>query len=129
MTPAKGKQIRELRYLVAIPIPFLDRNGRKLNSRAVEKWTRRAELELSKCFGGATPVPSPGINILGGKVLYEKGQTLVMSACRDRDEYLAKRDRIEVFVDRMAEALNQQSVFVLASPADCFIIEYGGRGG
>ena len=87
-----------------------------------------AELELSNCFGGATPVPSPGINILGREVLYEKGQTLVLSACGDRDEYLAKRDRIEAFADRMAEELNQQSVFVLASPADCFIIEYSGGG-
>ena len=89
MAQRKREQIRELRYLVGIPIPFLDRKGRKLNSRAVEKWTRMAELELSECFGGATPVPSPGINILGGNVLYGKGQTLVMSACGDRDECLA----------------------------------------
>ena len=130
MTPAKGKQIRELRYLVAIPIPFLDRNGRKLNSRAVAKWTRRAELELSKCFGGATPVPvpSPGINILGGNVLYGKGQTLVLSACGSHAEYLARRDRIQRFAVRMAEALNQESVFVLAFPSDSFMIEYSGGG-
>ena len=127
MAPRKRKQIRELRYRVGIPIPFLDRNGRKLNSRAVETWTRRAELELSECFGGATTlVPSPGINILGGKVLYGKGQTLVMSACGDRDEYLAKRDRIQTFADRMAEALKQESVFVLAFSSDSFVIEYRG---
>ena len=113
---------------MAIPIPFLDRNGRKLNPGAVEKWTRRAELELSECFGGATPVPSPGINILGREVLYEKGQTLVMSACGDRDEYLAKRDRIQTFAERMAEALNQHSVFVLAFQSDSFMIEYSGGG-
>ena len=87
-----------------------------------------AQRELSDCFGGATRVPSPGDNIVGGMVLYEEGQTLVMSLCDDRDEYLAKRDRIEAFADRMAEELNQQSVFVLASPADCFIIEYSGGG-
>ena len=114
--------------MVGIPIPFLDRNGRKLNSRAVEKWTRRAELELSECFGEAAPVPSPGINILGGKVLYGKGQTLVVSACGDRDEYLAKRDRIQTFANRMAEILNQESVFVLAFPSDSFIIEYSAGG-
>ena len=87
-----------------------------------------AELELSECFGGATLVPSPGINILGGKVLYGKWQTLVMSACGDRDEFLAKRDRIQTFADGMAEALNQESVFVLAFSSDFFMIEYSGGG-
>jgi len=87
-----------------------------------------AVLELSKCFGGATPVPSPGINILAGKVLYEEGQTLVLSLCASRDEYLAKRVRLETFADRMAEALDQESVLVIASPSDSFLIEYRAGG-
>ena len=91
-----------------------------------------AVLELSKCFGGATPVPSPGINILAGKVLYEEGQTLVLSLCASlcasRDEYLAKRVRLETFAGRMAEALDQESVLVIASPSDSFLIEYSGGG-
>ena len=87
-----------------------------------------AQRELSDCFGGATRVPSPGDNIVGGMVLYEEGQTLVMSLCDDRDEYLAKRDRIQTFADRMAEALNQQRVLVIAAPSDSFMTEYEGGG-
>ena len=87
-----------------------------------------AQKELSDCFGGATPVPSPGLYKLGVKIWYEKEQTLVMSACGDRDEYLAKRDRIQTFADRMAEALNQQSVLVIAFQSDSFMIEYSGGG-
>ena len=130
VAPRKRKEIRELKYLVAIPIPFLDRNGAQLNSQEVEDWTRKATRELSQCFGGATSVPSPGLyNNLAGKVLYEeKGQILVMSACGDRDEYLAKRDHIQTFADRMAEALNQESIFVLAFPSDSFLIEYSAEG-
>ena len=128
MVPRKRKQIRELRYLVAIPIPFLDRNGGQLNSQEVEEWTQRATMELRKCFGGATPHPSAGQYLLAGKVLYEKGQTLVMSACGNRDKFLAKRDRIQTFADRMAKALNQESVFVLAYQSDSFIIEYSAGG-
>jgi hypothetical protein len=30
-----------------------------------------AEMELTECFGGATPIPSSGTNIIEGKILYE----------------------------------------------------------
>lgn len=123
MIRRKSPKVIEKRYLVGIPIPYLDRNGRKLKALATTKWTRMAQAELTECFGGSTPIPAPSTNIVGGKVLYEKGQTLVLSACNDRDEFLAKRDRIRAFVERMGVALHQQSVFVLAVPSDSFLVE------
>lgn len=84
-----------------------------------------AQQELTECFGGATAVPAPGTNIVGGKVLYEVGQTLVVSACESREEFLANRDRIEAFVTQMGEELNQDAVFVLAFDSDSFLIELG----
>jgi hypothetical protein len=60
---------------------------------------------------------------VGENVLFEKGQTLVLSGCDDRDEYLLKRDRIQEFAERMGVALNQYSVFVLAFPSDSFLLE------
>lgn len=68
-------------------------------------------------------MPAPGTNIVGGKILYESGQTLVVSACDSRDEFLAKRERIEGFVTRMGDELNQNAVFVPAFDSDSFLIE------
>ena len=120
---AAGPRRRDKRYLVAVPVPFLDGRGRELSGSAVERWVTLAQQELTECFGGATAVPAPGTNIVGGKVLYEAGQTLVVSACDSREEFLARRDRIEAFVTRMGEELNQDAVFVLAFDSDSFLIE------
>jgi len=47
----------------------------------------------------------------------------VVSACDSRAEFLAHRDRIEAFVTRMGEDLDQDAVFVLAFDSDSFLIE------
>jgi hypothetical protein len=120
---AAGPRPRDKRYLVAVPVPFLDRRGRTLDEDEVRRWVALAQRELTECFGGATAVPAPGTNIVGGKMLYEAGQILVVSACDSRDEFLAHRDRIEVFVGRMGDDLDQDAVFVLAFDSDSFLIE------
>ena len=111
------------KYLVAIPVPCLDRNGKKLIRGRIEKWVRMAEKELTECFGGATPIPSSGTNIIDGKILYEKGQMLVHSTCDSRREFLKDRNRLRAFVERMGRDLDQKFVFVLACPSDSFLIE------
>jgi len=109
--------------MVAIPVPFLDRHGKELNKRQMQKWVRLAEKELTDCFGGATPIPSAGTNIIEGQIVYEEGQTLVCSACENRKEFLKQRNRIAAFVERMGNELDQHSVFVIAFPSDSFLIE------
>jgi len=120
-------KILEKRYLVGIPIPSLDRKGRPLRPAAADAWTRKALDELTACFGGATPVPAPGVNIVqdrSGKlrVLFEQGQTLVISACSSRAEFRSKRSRIRRFAEAMATALRQEAVCVLAFPSDSFLV-------
>lgn len=110
-------------YLVGIPIPYLDRHGRRLEASRTERWTHEALQELTECFGGATPIPAPGRNIVEGTVLHEEGQTLILGGCDDRDDFLRKRDRIQLFAEKMGHALNQYAVFVLAFPSDSFLIE------
>lgn len=110
-------------YLVGIPVPYLDRNGQKLDRSLTATWTKKTLLELTECFGGATPLSAPATNRVGENILFEEGQTLVLSGCDDRDEYLLKRDRIQEFAERMGVALNQYSVFVLAFPSDSFLLE------
>jgi hypothetical protein len=120
---APGPRRQDKRYLVALPIPFLDKHGRELSGGDTQRWVTRAQQELTESFGGATALPAPGTNVVGGKVLYEAGQTLVVSACDSREEFLAHRDRIEAFVTRMGDELNQDAVFVLAFDSDSFLIE------
>lgn len=115
-------------YVVGIPVPCLDRRGAPLAPAAIAEWTSKTLDELTRCFGGATPVPAPGANVVpgpGGKALtlYEQGQTLVLAGCDSRDEFLQKRARIGAFAEAMADALDQHAVFVLACPSDSFLVE------
>lgn len=115
--------IHELKYIVGLPIPSLDREGRPLDGADIDRWTEMALTELTECFGGATRIAAPGTNVLEGEIVYEKEQILVVSACKNRDEFLVKRDRITAFAECMGEGLNQESVFVLAWPSDSCLIE------
>jgi hypothetical protein len=110
-------------YLVGIPIPYLDRRGKRLAPSKTKLWIEKAALELTGCFGGATPLPAPGVNVVEGQVLYEKGQILVLSACQSREDFLPHRERIAAFAERMGFALDQDAVFVLAFPSDSLLIE------
>ena len=123
MKRKKDRKLTPKKYLVAVPVPFLDRHGKKLNRRQMQKWVRLAEKELTECFGGATPIPSPGTNIIEGQIVYEEGQILVCSTCENRKEFLKQRDRIAAFVESMGNDLNQHSVFLLAFRSDSFLIE------
>ncbi len=123
MERRKDRKLTLKKYMVAVPVPCLDRNGRRLKQARVHRWVRMAEKELTECFGGATPIPSSGTNIIDGKIVFERGQILVRSACDSRSEFLKKHDRIRVFVERMGRDLDQKSVFVLACPSDSFLIE------
>ena len=114
--------------LVAIPVPSLDRKGERLDKREIDEWTRRVLDELTACFGGATPMPAPGTNVVQGPggdmvTLFESGQVLVLSACESRTVFVRKRKRIESFAARMADALRQETVFGLAFPSESFLVE------
>ena len=43
-------RVHELRHLVAIPIPYVDRRGRALDRRKRLRWQRRIEAVLTECF-------------------------------------------------------------------------------
>ena len=121
-------KVHELTYMVGIPIPYLDRRGNPLAKREVTAWRQKAEQLLTECFGGVTRLAAPGLNQVrtpgeGRLTLFEKGQILLLSGCAHRPAFLLHRDRIEKFVKRMGQALDQQDVFVLAFDSDSFLIE------
>ena len=127
----KGR-IHELRYLVEIPIPYVDRRGRTLDRRKRLRWQRKVESVLTECFGGFTPARAPAMNRVqtaGGRMitLTEKGQVLLRSACSGRAAFLAHRERLVDLVVSMGEDLDQADVFILAYDSDSLLIEVAER--
>ena len=123
----KGR-VHELKYLIEIPIPYVDKQGRKLDARSRSDWRRKLEALLTEGFGGFTPGKAPALNRVqtaDGRwlTLLEKGQVVLRSACADREAFLEHRDRLVDFVVRMGEDLNQADVFILAYPSDSLLIE------
>jgi len=132
LTRMARRRVHELRYLVEIPIPYVDRRGRALDRRKRLRWQRRIEVVLTECFGGFTPAKAPAMNRVqtaGGSwmTLTEKGQVVLRSACSDRDAFLAHRERLVDLVVRMGEALAQADVFILAYDSDSLLIEVAER--
>ena len=96
---ARGR-VHELRYLVEIPIPFVNRRGDVLERGKRLRWRRRLETALTECFGGFTPAKAPAMNRVqtasgAWMTLTEKGQVVLRSACADRDAFLAHRERLD----------------------------------
>ena len=50
-----GLAIHGKNYVVAVPIPSLDKNGRGLDPELKKKWEEKVQEELAECFGGAIP--------------------------------------------------------------------------
>jgi len=122
------RRIHELKYLIEVPIPDVDRRGRKLDHRRRSHWRRELEVLLTDCFGGFTPGKAPALNrVLAADgtwvTLSEKGQVVLRSACADRETFLQHRDRLVDLVVHMGEDLNQADVFILAYPSDSLSIE------
>ncbi len=120
------RRVHQKPYVVAVPVPSLNRHGYQLNNEDIDRWIKLVEAELTACFGGATSLQAPGTNIVEGKVLYEAGQLLVLSGCDSRAQFIARRERLAAFVEKMGNALDQAAVFVLAFDSDSFLIELEG---
>lgn len=121
--PQQPRRVVDKPYLVAIPVPSLDINGTPLDKGEIDRWVKKTLDELTECFGGAMPIAAPGTNIIDGRILYEKDQVVVLSACDSRKEFVRHRSRIEAFAEKMRRDLHQYAVFVLACPSDSFLVE------
>ena len=112
----------EKRYLVALPIASLDRDGRSLPSQRVREWTERAQKEMTRLFGGATVLAAPGSSaVVEGAT--ERGQALVISVCDDRESFLRRRPEIHRLAEDVKAALDQETALVLGFASDSFLVE------
>lgn len=104
-----------LPFVVAIPIPRIDRTGRRVPATRVTQWKERALLVLGDCFGGAIATRSPGpYRHQDGTSVFDRDQWVVQAGCASREVYLRHRARIEAFAEEMGTQLRQEAVFVLA---------------
>jgi hypothetical protein len=107
----------KLPFVVALPIPRIDRRGQTIPVAKVERWKEKALVLFGKCFGGAVAIRSPGpYQHQDGTVVIDRNQWVVQAGCEGRRTYLAQQSRIESFARKMGRALDQEAVFVLACP-------------
>ena len=118
----KQWKLAELPFLVGIPVPCLDNKGKRIPETLMQEWVGKAVVELTVCFGGATPLRAPSRNVVGGRVLHEKDQMLVLSGCPSPKDFLRQRSRITAFAKQMGEAMSQYAVFVLAFASHSFLV-------
>ena len=112
----------EKRYLVALPVAALDREGRALDERRVREWTERAQREMTRLFGGATVLAAPGASaVVDGKT--ERGQALVISVCDGRDVFLSHREEVKRLAEALKDGLDQETALVLGFASDSFLVE------
>jgi hypothetical protein len=112
----------EKRYLVALPVASLDREGRVLPAERVREWTERAQKEMTRLFGGATVLAAPGSSaVVGGAT--EHGQALLISVCDDRETFLARRVEVHRLAESVKEGLDQETALVLGFASDSFLVE------
>jgi hypothetical protein len=112
----------EKRYLVALPVPSLDRDGRALPADRVRRSTERAQQEMTRLFGGATVLPAPGSStVVDGAT--ERGQALVLSVCDGRESFLARRADVHRLAEEIKEGLDQETALVLGFASDSFLVE------
>ena len=121
-------RVDELRYLVEVPIPYVDRHGHALGRGKRLRWQRKLEAALTRFFGGFTPAKAPAMNRVKTAsgdwlTLTEKGQVVLRSACPDRDAFMAHREQLVDLVVRMGDELDQADVFILAYDSDSLRIE------
>jgi hypothetical protein len=112
----------EKRYLIALPIASLDRRSVPLSPDRIREWTDRAQMEMTRLFGGATVLPAPGSSAVSGGAT-ERGQALIISVCDSREAFLARRAEVHRLAEVVKEGLDQETALVLGFASDSFLVE------
>jgi hypothetical protein len=110
------------RYIVALPVPTLDRSGARLPDDRVRACLERVQKGLTQAFGGATVLAAPGSSVASDGAA-EPGQALVLAACDDRDAFLARKREVRRLAEDVKAALDQETALVLGFASDSFLLE------
>ncbi len=116
--------VKRLSYLVAVPIPRLNKEKKRLAKSKVNKATERLLKAFGEWFGGATTMPCLGTweMLDGSGVAVDKNQTVVM-AMTTRKQFQKFRRQIEQVVEEVGDLLEQEGMAVIAYPtAEGFLL-------
>lgn len=107
-------QRKKLPFVVAVPIPTRDRNGRPLPRKARSKAIAKVLKRFDELFGGAKEIASPGTyKARSGKTIVEEREPLVISMTTRRF-YLRQKDEVEKLASQVGDELNQEAMAVVA---------------
>jgi hypothetical protein len=114
MTPPR---IVTLRYLVAVPLPRLDRRGRRIGKVRQERARDRLMRAFGRWFGGATAMPCAGTwqPLDDRTIMVDKGQIVVVSMTTKR-QFRRRRPALARLVGALADELDQEAMAVISFP-------------
>ena len=108
-------------YVVGLPVASLDEDGNPLPEALVKEWSGRVAGALTDWFGGATVLQAPGASAVVDGIA-ERGQLLVLAACGDRADFLARQAEVVELAENLRSALRQETVLILAFASDSTLI-------
>ena len=116
---------RKFDFMVAVPIPRFDRHRKALAKTRIDEAVREVVEEFSRWFGGAKVLHSAGAyRMLDGAVIVDNEEPAVV-AMTSRADYRKRKADIERLADIVGTRLDQESMAVIACPAEGFLVFRG----
>lgn len=111
--------------MVAVPIPRFDVHRRALERARIDRAIGDVVEAFTRWFGGAKVLHSVGAyRMLDGTIMLDKEEPAVVSMM-SRSEYRRRKPEIEQLVDLIGTGLDQESMAVIACPAEGFLVFRG----
>lgn len=116
---------KKLRFIVAVPIPRFDRSKRPIKKERIDEAIREVVEAFSQWFGGSKVLHSVGAyRMLDGSVVLDDEEPAIV-AMTTRAEYRKRKSDIARLADSVGNALQQESMAVIACPAEGFLVFRG----
>ncbi|MBI3552846.1 MAG: hypothetical protein HY077_10035 [Elusimicrobia bacterium] len=116
---------KKLSFLIAIPIPRFDQHRKALAKTRIDQAVGEVVEAFSRWFGGARVLHSVGAyRMMDGTVIVDDEEPAVV-AMTSRAEYRKRKADIERLADLVGTGLGQESMAVIACPAEGFLVFRG----
>ena len=116
---------KKLHFMIAVPIPRFDKSKRPIEKERIDEAIREVVEAFSRWFGGSKVLHSVGAyRMLDGSVVLDNEEPAVVSMTT-RAEYRKRKPKIEELVDSVGSKLEQESMVVIACPAEGFLVFRG----
>jgi len=118
---------KKLNFMVAVPIPRFGQDRKALEKKRIDEAIREVVEAFSRWFGGAKVLHSVGAyRMMDGAVILDNEEPAVVSMT-SRADYRKRKSDIEQMVDLIGAGLDQESMAVIACPAEGFLVFRGSQ--